>query len=123
MFNVQSSLLQHFRERDSHDVADRLEAAAEKQWEVHLRTQKIMNRSEKQVQPQTTRLKTTSRDEVKTQRKSQHENEKEKHVGKEIQQENSLSCDCDIDNHKERIIINEKRSDCKKYPSGKANMK
>ena len=114
--------MQHFRERDSHDVADRLEAAAEKQWEVHLRTEKILNRSEKQVQPQNTRLKTSSpRDEVKTQIKSQYENEKEKHVGKEIQQENIVSCN--IDNHKERNNVNEKRSDYKKYPSGKANMK
>ena len=40
--------------------------------------------------------------------------------GKEVQQENILSRD--IDNHKERIILNEKLSDCKKYPSGKANM-
>lgn len=103
-------------------MADRLEAAAEKQWEVHLRTQQIMNRSEKQgqLQPQTTRSRTFSRDEAKTHRKSQHENENERHVGKEVQQENILSRD--IDNHKERIILNEKRSDCKKYPSGKANM-
>ena len=109
---------QHFRERDSHDMADRLEAAAEKQWEVHLRTQSIMNRSEKLVQLQTyqpTRLKTTPSDELKTQRKSKHENEK--HLGNEIQQENTLSCDKDKDKNKERIILNE---NCKKYPSGKA---
>ena len=113
-------LLIHFRERDSHDIADRLESAAEKQWEVHLKTQSIMNRSsEKQLQLQTTRLKTISRDEVKTQSKSQHENEKEKHVGNEIQQENTHSCDKDIDKNKERII-NETRTDCKKYISGKA---
>ena len=82
-----------------------------------------MNRSEKQAQPQpqTTRCRTFSRDEVKTHRKSQHENENEKHVGKEIQQENILGRD--IDNHKERTILNEKRSDCKKYPSGKAKLK
>ena len=79
-----------------------------------------MNRSsEKQVQLQTTRLKTISRDEVKTQRKSQHENEKEKHVGNEIQQENTHSCDKDIDKNLERII-NETRTECKKYSSGKA---
>ena len=95
-------------------MADRLEAAAEKQWEVHLRTQSIMNRSEKLVQLQTTRLKTTPTDELKTQRKSQHENEK--HVGNEIQPENTLSCDKDKDKNKERII----NENCKKYPSGKA---
>ena len=111
--------MQHFRERDSHDVADRLEAAAEKQWEVHLRTQNIFNRSsETQAQLQTARLKTVSRDEVKTQRKSQHENEKEKHVGNEIQEENTLSCDKDLDKNKERIL-NEKRTECRKYTSGK----
>ena len=33
-----------FRERGSHDTADNLEAAAEKQAEVHLRTQELMNR-------------------------------------------------------------------------------
>ena len=97
-------------------MADRLEAAAEKQWEVHLRTQSIMNRSEKLVPLQTcqpTRLKTTPRDELKTQRKSKHENEK--HVGNEIQQENTLSCDIDKDKNKERII----NENCTKYPSGK----
>ena len=78
-----------------------------------------MTRSEKQVQLQTSRLKTISRDEVKTQRKSQHEKEKDKHIGKEILQENTLGCDIDIDKNTE-IILNEKRTECKKYSSGKA---
>ena len=69
--SVWSSLLTIFRERESHDMADRLEAAAEKQWEAHLRTEKIMKRSEKQVQLQAERFKTIPRDEVKTQRKTQ----------------------------------------------------
>ena len=77
------------------------------------------NRSEKQVQIQTTRLKTIPRDEVKTQRKSQQENENEKHVGIEIQQENTLSCGIDLDKNKERTT-NGKRTDCQKYTSGKA---
>jgi len=33
-----------FRERGSHDIADNLEAAAEKQAEAHLRTQQLMNK-------------------------------------------------------------------------------
>ena len=42
------SHLCYFRERGSYDVADNLLAAAEKQWEVHLRTQKMMSRRQTQ---------------------------------------------------------------------------
>ena len=40
-----------FRERGSNDIADNLEAAAEKQAEAHLRTQELMNKKTSRLKP------------------------------------------------------------------------
>ena len=99
------------RERGSDDVADNLLAAAEKQWEVHLRTQEIMNRnrSPKQVQVEhgTTRTTRITRDQTKNHRKTEHEHETDSLL--ENNKEFPTSSSSSFNNQNE--ILNEKRLD------------
>ena len=86
-----------------------MEAAAEKQWEVHLRTQKILNRSEQQVTQVTTpRLTNRNREtEVISHKKSDHQ---ENQHARERKKENVGISSGGFDHHKERITY-EKRTD------------
>ena len=45
------NMIVSFRERGSNDIADNLEAAAEKQAEAHLRTQELMNKKTSRLKP------------------------------------------------------------------------
>ena len=45
------NMIVSFRERGSNDIADNLEAAAEKQAEAHLRIQELMNKKTGRLKP------------------------------------------------------------------------